>query len=90
MFDRDVNDHYSYKYPVLYKAGQVQYYFGYKIFWMWILLALWHGASIYFIPFYGLEGAMNSEGLSEDLWMISSVSFTIVVHTVIFKLLLES
>lgn len=55
-----------------------------------MLLAVWHGGVIFFIPFYGLTGAITDKGLTEDLWMVSSVSFTIVVHTVIFKLLLES
>lgn len=89
MFDRDVNEEYSYKYPVLYKAGQVQHYFGYLVFWKWMLLSVWHGAVIYFIPFYGLNGA-TANGSTENLWFVSSVSFTVVVHTVIIKLLIES
>jgi len=56
LLERDVNDHYAYKYPILYKAGQKKQYFNFKIFWRWIFFALWHGCCTFFATTFGLKG----------------------------------
>lgn len=49
MFERDVDDEKSIEYPVLYRAGQIGYYFNFKNFWKWIFFAALHGALTFFI-----------------------------------------
>ncbi len=43
-FDKDVDEEISLNYSILYKAGQMNYYFNMKRFWTWIIYALIHGA----------------------------------------------
>lgn len=50
LLEKDVNDQYSYRYPVVYKAGQLGKYFNYKIFWKWIIIALIHGIISFYFP----------------------------------------
>lgn len=48
--DRDVDRELSIKYPILYKAGHANSYMNQKIFFQWILFAIFHGAVIFWIP----------------------------------------
>ncbi len=43
-FDKDVDEEISLNYSILYKAGQKNYYFNMRRFWIWIVYALVHGA----------------------------------------------
>lgn len=43
-FDKDVDDEISLNYTMLYNAGQINYYFNLKKFWIWIVTAIIHGA----------------------------------------------
>ena len=47
-----MNDQFVYKYPVVYRAGQKNVYFNMKVFWRWIIMAIWHGATTYFGSVY--------------------------------------
>lgn len=49
MYERDVDDKTSLKFPILYRAGQMGLYFSLKIFWKWIALAVFHGALTFYI-----------------------------------------
>jgi phospholipid-transporting ATPase len=48
--DRDIDRNLTLKYPFIYKAGPKSYYMNKKIFWGWILCAMFHGAIIFWIP----------------------------------------
>ena len=50
--ERDVDHEISMNYPILYNAGQKKIYFNLKIFWVWILLSIFHGAITYFSTIY--------------------------------------
>jgi phospholipid-transporting ATPase len=50
LLEKDINDHYSFRFPQIYQAGQQRKYFNYGIFWKWIILAAWHGAACFFTP----------------------------------------
>ena len=50
LLETDVNDHYSYRYPIVYKAGQLGRFFNLRVFWKWIVLAVWHGVVCFFGP----------------------------------------
>ena len=50
ILEKDVNDNYSFKYPEIYKGGQLCKQFNYKVFWKWILFAVWHGAVSFYLP----------------------------------------
>jgi magnesium-transporting ATPase (P-type) len=51
-FERDVGEELALNYPILYRAGQIEYYFNLKKFWTWIILAFFHGLINFFISQY--------------------------------------
>ena len=46
--EKDVDDEISLSYNILYKAGQINYYFNLKVFWSWVMAAFIHGAINFF------------------------------------------
>ena len=89
IFEQDVSAKYSLLYPKVYGPGQKGIYFGFKVFWKWVGLALWHGAICYFLPMYGLSKISGEYG-DTGLWWTSTVSFTMIIHVVTYKLFVES
>jgi hypothetical protein len=60
-----------------------------KVFWTWILISLWQGGVCYFVPMQALT--VRSETMQDTgLWYISTISFTLIIHTIVFKLYIES
>jgi magnesium-transporting ATPase (P-type) len=90
VFDRDVDSKTSLKYPVLYGAGPKSVYFNFKEFWKWMILALFHGWVCFFVPVIGLNGVSNASGIESAHWITSSISFTLCLTIVTYKLFLES
>jgi len=89
-FEQDVTKEYSYRFPVLYKAGTTCYYFNYSRFWRWIMVAAWHGTVCFWIPVYGLTGVSDSSGYVKGHWYISTISFCLIMHVITIKLFLET
>ncbi|CAI2370022.1 unnamed protein product [Moneuplotes crassus] len=87
--ERDVSSKKSERSPHLYSAGQKREYFSYLIFWKWILLSIYHGFIVYFGCTYGFRYIVNLEGHTETLWYVSSTAFTIIIHLVTMKLIIE-
>lgn len=90
VFERDAGFDNSMKVPYLYQAGQKKFYFNYLAFWKWILLALWHGIVAYFVPMYGMVGPYDSTGKTAEHWVVSTVSFSVILHVVTYKLFIDS
>lgn len=78
------------KFPVLYKAGPKNYYFNFKTFWSYICYAIIHSSVAFFAPTVGLYNQIGESGATFNNWMLSSISFTCVVHIVSIKLMLIS
>lgn len=60
LLEKDVNFNYSFKYPQIYKSGQLCQFFNYGVFWKWILLGFWHGAVCYFLPIINASKAQTA------------------------------
>lgn len=88
MFDVDVPRPLALKNPIFFEAGHRRVYFNYKVFWLYLSKAIFHGVLCYYIPIMGLR-VVNSTGLSMENWWHSSVSFTLVIHLVNYKLLVD-
>jgi len=88
MFDIDVGRELTLKNPIFFEAGHRRTYFNFKVFWTYLSKALFHGILCYYIPLLGL-GVANSTGLSEDSWWHSSVSFSLLIHVVTYKLFVD-
>ncbi|CAG9328551.1 unnamed protein product [Blepharisma stoltei] len=89
-FEQDLNAKNSIKYPIAYKAGHICAYFTIKKFWLWICLAIWHGALIYWMSVYAMSGVVDKDGQTTGMWWCSTLAFTIIIHLVVLKLFLES
>lgn len=90
VFERDVDAKTSIMTPILYEAGPKAVYFNFRVFWKWMLLAVYHGWVCYFFPILGLKGIESVAGYSSQHWTVSSISFTLCLQIVTFKLYLES
>ena len=90
VFDQDVDATNSLKYPHLYGAGHKNVYFNFKVFWIWVALAAWHGSLCYWVTVgaFGYESP-NPDGIDSGLWWVSTLAFTLVIHLVTFKLFIE-
>ncbi|CAG9329527.1 unnamed protein product [Blepharisma stoltei] len=90
LFEQDLNAEDSFKYPVAYQAGPRKAYFSFKVFWRWVVFAIWHGVLCFFIPNMTLYKAIDEVGQVAGLWFVSTITFTLVIHVITFKLFLES
>jgi len=72
-------------FPVLYEAGQTNYYFNTKVLWTYIFTGVIHSTLAFFIPCFGLAYT----GIKEESsgWVKSTLSFGITIHIVSYKLL---
>ena len=90
VYERDVSAQTSLAHPIVYTPGQRSLYFTYIRFWTWVLQGIFHGLVSFWVPMLSLWSTPASSGLDTGLWWVSTVSFTLVIHTVTAKLFLES
>ena len=74
--ERDVKFKTASKFPLLYQAGQKREYFSYLTFWKWIMLAVFHGVTVFFGCAYGFRGVIDNTGKTEDMWFASTIAFS--------------
>jgi phospholipid-transporting ATPase len=90
VFERDLSHENSLKFPIAYGAGQRRLYFTFKKFWKWVSLGIFHGVLCFWMAAAGLEATSSEDGTDTGLWLTSTLSFTLVIHIVTYKLFLES
>jgi phospholipid-transporting ATPase len=88
--ERDVDMSIIKRFPILYEAGQKNFYFNMKVFWVHIFYAIFHGFMCFFISNEGLINANDESGVTFNHWYKSTVSFSLVIHVVTYKLLIIS
>ena len=88
MFDIDVDKEMSMKNPIFFEAGHRRVYFNFKVFWVYLSKALFHGVLCYYIPSFAL-GVVDTTGITKDSWWHSTVSFTLLIHVVTYKLFVD-
>lgn len=96
-FDRDLPDSVAIADPTLYVEGLNRSRFNFKIFTVWMISGVWHGALAWAVPSAILGSRAFSVywdewkekyrvDRSDDFWMASCVSFTLVVFFVDMRL----
>lgn len=90
LLEQDVSGERSLRYPALYAAGQRGLYFNVRVFWVWVLLAIWHGTVCYWFPVFACFLPISDDGTVKHLWWTSTISFSLVIHIVTIKLFLEN
>ena len=93
LFDRDVKSETRMNNPELYKSTQNSDQFNNKVFWRWILLAVFHSVILYFVPSgcYAL-GMVWSSGKTGGYLVLGNIVYSCVILTVNIKafLILDS
>ena len=90
ILEQDLNAEDSFKFPIAYQAGQLRQLFSLKIFWSWMIAAMWHGSISLFLPFAAMAYAVDDDGRDSGLWWVSTLSFTLIIHIISFKMLMVS
>jgi len=87
VFDKDVDDETSRKFPQMYHLGIQNYYFGVREYVMWLLDAVLESL---IVTFFCLEALKHSgvDGMDVGLWMTGAHTFTMVILIANFKILL--
>lgn len=88
IFDKDVEKDMAMNNPIFFEAGHRREYFNFKKFWVYVSKALFHGLLCYYMPMLGFD-LIDSSGKSIDTWWHSSLSFTLVLHVVTYKLFVD-
>jgi len=95
--DQDLPDEVACNTPSLYEEGLKRMRFNYRIFVIWMLSAVWHGALAWTIPFYAVGGGevktyknFKQDDLPEAFWLGSCTSFSLVVTFVDLRLWMVS
>jgi phospholipid-transporting ATPase len=88
--ERDVDINIVKRFPILYVAGQRNYFFNMKKFWSYIFYAIFHGFICFFLSNEGLVNSNDETGVTFNHWYKSTVSFSLVIHIVTYKLLIIS
>ena len=89
-FERDLDLSIIKKFPILYVAGQKNYYFNLKVFWGYILYAIFHGFICFYIPTMGLINSNDASGITFNHWYKSTTSFSLIIEIVTLKLMVIS
>lgn len=82
-FDRDVPDEVANTTPSLYIEGLQRIRFNFVVFTVWMISGIWHGALAWLVPNL-IIGSTDHD--SEDFWLGSCVSFTLVIFLVDLRL----
>ncbi|XP_052238841.1 phospholipid-transporting ATPase ID-like isoform X1 [Dreissena polymorpha] len=91
IFDQDVDDYYSLKYPKLYYPGLVNMLFNKKVFALSVLEGFISSLVLFFVPYGALIGAVSPSGYdNSDLQFFGVVVASILVVAVNLRCALDT
>eukprot|EP00835_Amoeboradix_gromovi_P003093 NODE_193_length_15440_cov_0.478587.p1 type:complete len:949 gc:universal NODE_193_length_15440_cov_0.478587:4752-7598(+) len=85
LFEQIVSISIIYKYPQLYKSGQMGTFFSPKVFWSYIFNAIFHSVTSFFIIYAVYDADTEYNGNTSGLYMIGVVMYTSLLLTVNLK-----
>ncbi len=89
-FEKDVELNLVKKFPVLYEAGQKNFFFNLKIFWKYIFYAVLHCIFCFLVSQFLFLDIADDNGITYSHWQKSTVNFSLIIHIVSYKLLIIS
>jgi magnesium-transporting ATPase (P-type) len=89
-FEKDVDLNLVKKFPILYEAGQKNYFFNITYFWKYIIYAIIHGVFCFFLSQYLFLNIADKQGTIFNHWQKSTINFSFIIHVVSYKLLIIS
>lgn len=88
LFDKDVSESLSKKYPELYKEGIRDSFFKWRVVGIWAFFSFYQSLVFYYFVTSSSSSGQNSSGKMFGLWDVSTMAFTCVVVTVNLRLLM--
>ena len=85
VFEQIVSQSIIYKYPQLYKSGQLGTFFSPTVFWSYIGNAIFHSITSFFIIYAIYENDADYNGNTTGLYMIGVAMYTAILITVNLK-----
>ena len=89
-FEKDVELNLVKKFPVLYEAGQRNYFFNLRTFWKYIFYAILHCSFCFLISQFLFLDTADTDGVTFSHWQKSTINFSLIIHIVSYKLLIIS
>ena len=89
-FEKDVDLNLVKKFPILYEAGQKNYFFNIAYFWKYIIYAILHGLFCFLLSQYLFLNVADNTGTTFNHWQKSTINFSLIIHVVSYKLLIIS
>jgi len=89
-FEKDHDVRTCKKFPILYRGGQINFYFNLREFWKYILYAIIHSFLVFYITIIPMNSIINSQGEQFNSWQISTLSFSLIINVTTIKLLIIS
>ena len=89
-FEKDVELNIVKKFPLLYEAGQRNYFFNLRTFWKYIFYAILHCSFCFLISQYLFLDIADTNGVTFNHWQKSTINFSLIIHIVSYKLLIIS
>ncbi|KAK6645447.1 hypothetical protein RUM43_001724 [Polyplax serrata] len=86
LFDKVCSSEARLTYPKLYKPSQNAQYFNFRVFWVWILNALFHSLLLFWLPLLALQhDIIWGNGKSGGYLTLGNTVYTYVIVTVCLK-----
>lgn len=85
VYDRDIPIELVRKFPHVYTEGKDNKFFNTKLFWSWMITALWQSIVLCIVPFQFLVNQGNN-GDDESFWGPGALGYTALIFTVNYKL----
>jgi len=85
IFDKDLPDRYLLQIPALYELGRESTLLNYRVFWSYVLNAWYQAILAYVLMYFCYQVPFR-----EDIWMMGTMLFTVIVAVANVKVALEA
>ncbi|XP_032426049.1 phospholipid-transporting ATPase ID-like [Xiphophorus hellerii] len=88
LFDQDVNDRWSFRYPQLYSPGQLNMFFSKRTFVQCLIVSTYTSLVLFFIPWAAMQDSVRGDGKDvadyQSFAMLTQTSLMVVVSSQMF------
>lgn len=92
VLDQDVSKKVSMETPALFAMGPRREYLNPRVSTGWLLSGVWHSVVVFCIPYFTMSNGniTNKDGKSNDIWMVGTVVYLLVVIVVNLMVVVET
>lgn len=82
IFDQELSAEYALSFPEIYAKGQRNTAYNFRVFFSWLLSAVWQSAITFFVVFWGFGDSPTSNGQILGMWAFGTTVFSVVIINV--------